>query len=96
MPKFKNSSHSAFNDFLNSNFRMPPIPEKYGKSGKVFIQFIVNKNGDIVNVTVHKSLHPHIICEINRITALAPKWQPGMNNGKPIDVPFTFPFEIKN
>lgn len=94
MPVFNNGDISFFSSYLSSNFNLPPILAKYDISGRVFVQFIVDKNGDMVNVIIHRSIHPHVDCEIKRIIANAPKWRPAVQNGKNIAIPITIPFDV--
>ena len=94
MPQFQNGTNTKFTEYLYANFNMPIIPEKYGITGRFFIQLWVDKKGRMVNTEIKLSLHPHIDCEINRIIANAPDWKPGTHNGELIAVFFTFPFDI--
>jgi TonB family protein len=95
MPAFENNSFLKFAEYLQTNFILPLIPKKLGVSGRVTVQLIVDKNGEMINVFVQNSLHPHIDREIKRVIIEAPKWRPAENeNGEKLDIPFTFTLEI--
>jgi protein TonB len=52
--------------------------------GKVYLSFLVQKDGTITHVVVEKSVHPSLDAEAIRVLRYAPKWNPATSNGKPV------------
>ena len=55
------------------------------------IGFAVSKTGDVVNVTIARSVHPTLDKESVRVVKTLPKWKPGTINGKEAKVWYTVP-----
>ena len=90
MPSF-NGGATALLQYLNSNVKYPIEAEENGIQGRVVVQFHVECDGSITNVTVSKSVHPSLDKEAIRVVKSMPKWNPAMLNGKPVRVKFTIP-----
>ena len=95
MPTFQGGDISTFSSYLHKEFTCPYLPKRFGIKGKFFIQFIINKDGQMVNLNIKRSIHPQIDQEIKRIIATAPNWRPAKHNRKLIEIPITVPFEIE-
>lgn len=91
MPSFKGN----VNQWLATNIQYPDSAAKNGIQGRVVVKFIVRKNGMISNAKVVKSADPYLDTEALRVINLMPRWNPGMNNGKPVSVWFTLPLTFK-
>jgi protein TonB len=67
-----------------------------GKTGQVLIYFIVDSNGDIADVKLHKSVEYSLDQEALRLIRQSPKWEPAFQNGKNVKAyrrqPVTFSF----
>lgn len=65
--------------------------------GKIFIQFVVEKDGNLSNIKIIRSLDPSCDKEAIRIVKLMPKWKPGKLKNKKvrtiIEIPITIKFE---
>ncbi len=88
-------------DFISKNIIYPQEAKEKVIEGKVFISFIVEKNGEISDIKVKKSANPLLDDEAVRVTKLmSGKWKAGMQKGKPVRVnfllPFTFALDKKN
>lgn len=95
MPKFNGGEDPGeFRKWISLNLEYPEYAVKNGIQGKVFISFIVNKYGNVVNVKVEKSVHEKLDAEAMRVVLKSPKWTPGMQDGIPVDVQFTFPINF--
>lgn len=79
-PWFPNGN-AALYEYLNRSLRYPVIAEENGIQGDVEIQFIVEKDGSITNVTVSKSVDPSLDKEAIRVVRSMPKWSPAKKNG---------------
>ena len=91
MPKFQGGDQNTFRAWIQSNLKYPEIAAENGISGKVFVNFVVNKNGDVVDAKVVRGVDPSLDQEALRVVRSSPKWTPGKQRGKPVKVQFTFP-----
>ena len=59
--------------------------------GKVYVKFVVQKDGTIAKVQVLKGIGAGCDEEAVRVIKSVPKWKPGENMGKPVNVWYTLP-----
>ncbi|WP_421830482.1 energy transducer TonB [Larkinella sp.] len=78
-------------EFLEKNLRYPPAASRASISGKVYLQFVVNTDGSIVDVSVVKGIGFGCDEEALRVVKKMPPWQPGKQSGRPVRVRFTLP-----
>lgn len=81
----------AWTKFIQKNLRYPPMAMDQGKQGKVFISFVVEKDGSVSNVTVVKGIGYGCDEEAMRVISKSPKWKPGKQNGQNVRVKYTIP-----
>ncbi|MBE9468005.1 MAG: energy transducer TonB [Bacteroidetes bacterium] len=83
--------------YIASNIEYPKIAKENGIKGKVFIQFVVNKKGYVEQVKVVRSVDPSLDNEAIRIIKNLPRWMPGKQQHRPVNVLFTVPinFQLK-
>jgi TonB family protein len=83
--------------FVSQNIQYPVSAKDKGLSGKVWISFIVAKDGSLKKINIFKGMRNCTDCdtEAMRIVSLMPKWIPGKRNGKPIEVNFRAPISFK-
>jgi protein TonB len=67
---------------LKSNLTYPKIPLENHIHGTVFVQFVVERDGSITEVSVISGVHPDLDKEAVRVVNLMPKWTPGQIKGK--------------
>lgn len=91
MPKFQGGDQNTFRAWIQSNLKYPEIAAENGISGKVFVNFVVNKTGAVVDAKVVRGVDPSLDQEALRVVRSSPKWTPGKQRGKPVKVQFTFP-----
>jgi len=91
MPTFQGQSKDAFRIYIQQNLRYPIIAQENGISGKVFVQFDINAKGNLTNVIVVRGVDPSLDKEAVRVVKSSPKWTPGKQRGRPVNVRFTFP-----
>ena len=60
----------------------------------VFVQFIVEKNGQVDSVWIKRSAHPLLDAEALRVVALTDGWTPGSQNDKPVRVQYMLPISF--
>ncbi len=81
--------------FLSSNIKYPSIAVENHIEGRVVVQFVVEKDGEITNVKVVKSVDPSLDKEAIRVISMMPKWRPGMQGEKAVRVTLTMPVSFK-
>ena len=91
MPEFPNGGMAGLMQYLSKNIKYPTIAQENGTQGRVIVQFVVNKDGSIVDAKVVRSVDPYLDKEALRVINTMPKWKPGMQRGKPVRVKFTVP-----
>jgi len=69
---------------------MPP-PANAGIQGKVFVYFVINKEGNVVNAKIARGVSPSIDEEALRVVKKISKWTPGKNKGGIVLVKYTLP-----
>ncbi|MDE6171875.1 MAG: energy transducer TonB, partial [Bacteroides sp.] len=91
MPEFPNGGLQGLMQFLSKNIKYPTIAQENGTQGRVTVQFVVNKDGSIVDAKVIRGVDPYLDKEALRVIGTMPKWKPGMQRGKPVRVKYTVP-----
>lgn len=81
--------------FIKENIIYPKAAKKRGIQGRVFVQFTIEKNGNITNVNVIKSTNPLLNKEAIRVIYSMPKWEPGRHNGEVVSVRHKLPVDFK-
>ena len=95
MPEFPGGQQALFK-FLAENVKYPVIAQENGIQGRVICQFVVNKDGSIVDVVaVRSSGEPSLDKEAIRVIKSMPKWKPGKQRGKPVRVKYTVPVNFR-
>ena len=79
-----------FYDFVSKNYRAPEEDVK----GKVFVQFVVEKDGSLTDIKVMRDLGYGTGAEAIRVLKKSPKWKPGIQNGRPVRVLYSLPISI--
>ena len=95
MPVFPGGD-SAMYEYIVNNMVYPEEARNKGLAGKVFVQFVINKNGEVVNPRIARGIDPILDNEIIRVVQNMPQWTPGKNNGEPVNVVKTIPVSFKN
>ena len=93
MPEYPGGEDAMFK-FLGDNLVYPKAAKKQGIQGKVWIGFIIDKEGGITNVEVLRGIGGGCDEEAVRVIKLMPKWIPGKQDGKPVNVKFRFPINF--
>ena len=76
------------------NFRYPEIAQEMGIQGRVFVQFMIGKDGNISGIRT-RGPDKNLEKEANRIISKLPKMTPGKQRGRPVRVPFSIPVTFK-
>ncbi|KAF0128998.1 MAG: TonB [Bacteroidetes bacterium] len=94
MPEFPGGGEAMIK-FMVSNIRYPESARKDTVQGKVFVNFIVDKNGKVSNVKVIRGIGHGCDEEAARVVAMMPDWTPGQQRGKNVNVSFNLPVTFK-
>lgn len=90
MPAFPGGP-AALMQYLSSHVKYPAVAEENGISGRVTIQFVVERDGSVTDVRTMKSVDPSLDREAERVVKSMPKWIPGKQNGSPVRVKYFVP-----
>ena len=98
MPEFPNGGMAGLMQYLSQNIRYPEAAKKAGKQGRVTVQFVVEKDGSISNVSTLRGVEPDLDKEAVRVISEMPKWKPAMQRGETVRVRYTVPvmFRLDN
>jgi len=81
----------AMYQYIARNLRYPEPARRANVQGKVFVKFIVRKDGSVSDLQILKGIGFGCDEETVRVLGSMPKWTPGKQNGKPVSVYFTMP-----
>jgi TonB family protein len=95
MPKFKGGDIKKFVKWAQSNVKYPALAMENSISGTVEVYFIVNKVGQVEDVTVEKSIDPALDEAAINVVKSSPAWTPGQQRGKNVNVSFKIPIKFK-
>lgn len=79
---------------INKNFRYPEIAQEMGIQGRVYVQFVIDKDGSITGVRT-RGPDKNLEKEAERIISKLPKMTPGKQRGRPVRVPFSIPINFR-
>jgi len=82
-----------FYKFIGKNFQ---TPEEEGLSGKIFVTFVVEKDGSLTDIKVLRDIGYGTGKEAIRVLKSCPKWNPGEQNGKKVRVLYSLPISIQS
>lgn len=77
--------------FISKNFKYPKKCLRKNHQGKIYIQFVVNKDGSIGDVKILRGIDKDLDREAIRVVKSMPKWTPGMQKGKLVRVRYNLP-----
>ncbi|WP_075591395.1 M56 family metallopeptidase [Labilibacter marinus] len=94
MPAFP-KGELALRKFIAINVKYPNDAKEQGKAGRVYVQFIVSKTGEVKDAKIARSAgFESLDAEAIRVISSLPDWEPGMKNGAKVDVSFTIPINF--
>ncbi|NMD00437.1 MAG: energy transducer TonB [Bacteroidales bacterium] len=93
-PEFPGGEAAMF-QWIAKNVKYPEIAKENGVQGKVFVQFVIGKEGKVTDVQVVRGVDPSLDKEAVRIIQSMPAWKPGKQRGKPVKVSFQLPINFK-
>jgi len=91
MPKFRGGDINTFREWVQKRVRYPELASENGIQGRVFITFVVETNGNVSSVSVTRSVDALLDEAAKEAVAASPKWEPGMQRGRPARVRYSIP-----
>lgn len=86
--------NDEMNAFISKNIQFPIEAAKNGIKGKVVAKFVIDRKGKVKNLEIIQSVHELLDQEALRVIRLMPKWTPGEQNGKKVNVMFSLPINF--
>jgi TonB family protein len=80
--------------FLRSQIVYPYNAKINHKQGRVYVGFLIDKNGKISNAKVLSGVSTDLDEEALRVVKLMPDWKPGTAGGSPVDVQYILPIDF--
>ena len=95
MPEFEGGMEALFT-FVNKNLKYPSYERAKNIQGNVYVRFVVQADGKITRPEILRTVNEsrNFNKEVLRVIAMMPKWAPGSNSGKPVDVYMTLPIQF--
>jgi len=90
-PTFNDNDANEFSKWVSEQVKYPQEAIDQNIQGKVVLQFTVNKEGQVEDVQVVRGVSEALDAEAVRVVSSSPKWEPGSQNGTPVNVKYTFP-----
>jgi periplasmic protein TonB len=85
----------AFYKFIQKEMRYPAQARRMGIEGRVYVEFVVDKDGSLTMIKLLKGIGAGCDEEAVRVLKEAPKWMPGKQRGRPVRVKMTVPIFFK-
>ena len=82
------------NKHIRRNFRYPEIAQEMGIQGRVYVNFIIAKDGSITNIRM-RGPDKNLENEAQRIISRLPQMTPGKQRGRAVRVPFSIPITFR-
>jgi len=94
MPEFP-GGEMALRTYIANAVKYPVTAQEKGIQGKVYVTFVVGKDGFVKNTSIAKGVDPSLDSEALRVINNLPKWKPGIQKGVPVNVSYTVPINFK-
>ncbi len=93
MPEFP-GGELALRKFIAQSIKYPVIAQENGIQGKVYVNFVVDRDGSVTNAKIARGVDPSLDKEAMRVVNSLPKWKPGKQRGKAVKVSYTVPINF--
>ncbi len=94
LPQFPGGERGMM-EWIATHVVYPKDAQKAKKEGRVVVRFVVGADGYVKQPEVIRSVSPSLDAEALRVIGSMPRWEPGVNNGKPVDCQYTIPVSFK-
>ena len=93
MPEYPGGDDARIK-FMVENIKYPEEARQKGITGTVYVTFVVEKDGTVQHVKILRGIGSGCDEEALRVISLMPKWNPGMQRGKPVRIQFNMPIKF--
>ena len=93
-PEFQGGME-GLGQYIHQSLKYPATAEKAKAQGRVFVSFVVTKSGEITDVKILKGIGFGADEESIRMVSTMPRWKPGRQNGKPVNVRYNLPINFQ-
>lgn len=93
MPEFP-GGELALRRFIANAIKYPVIAQENGIQGKVYVNFVVDKDGSVTQARIARGVDTSLDKEALRVVNNLPKWKPGKQRGKSVKVSYTVPINF--
>jgi TonB family protein len=93
MPEFP-GGEPELRKFIANNIEYPATAQEKGIQGRVYVTFVVDKNGEVANARIARGVDPSLDKEALRVVNSLPKWTPGKQRGEAVNVSYTVPINF--
>ncbi len=84
----------AMLQYLAENIKYPEISIESDSQGTVYVQFVIDKSGNVTDILIVRGVDKYIDKEAVRVMKSMPKWKPGKQRGKPVKVQYVIPVKF--
>ena len=95
MPSFQGGDLQKFRNWVQSKVRYPQIAQENNISGRVFLMFVVERDGTLTNIQVLQTPDSSLSDEAIRVLKTSPKWKPGKQRNQTVRVKYTLPIDFR-
>ena len=93
MPEYP-GGEMALRKYIAQHIEYPEVAQENGTSGKVYVTFVVSKDGSVANAKIARGVDPALDKEALRVVNSLPKWKPGKQRGEKVNVSYTVPINF--
>lgn len=93
MPEYQGGD-AALRSKIANDIKYPVIAQENGIQGKVYVSFVISKDGKVTEPVIAKGVDPALDKEALRVVHNLEKWTPGKNDGEPVNVSYTVPINF--
>ena len=93
-PAYPDGGMQSFYDFISQNMKYPLEARRMGVQGRVFVEFVVEKDGKLSNIKIVQGIGAGCDKEAIRIIQQCPNWNPGLQKGKPVKQKIVLPINF--
>lgn len=93
MPEFP-GGELALRQYIANAIKYPVIAQENGIQGKVYVTFVVDKDGGVSDARIARGVDPSLDKEALRVVNTLPKWKPGKQRGQAVRVSYTVPINF--
>lgn len=94
LPRFQEGDFLSFRKYILSNIQYPKEALNANISGRVYVQFVIDKKGNLIDAEIINSDNPIFNQEVLQVISDSPIWTPGKQRGRPVDVSLIMPVDF--